>query len=292
MGKELIESVIYNDSRIVELKNKIHNCINNGQRFKILCFDIDDTLNRSRNATEEQIEKINFRASEKYREIYREAHPFFGDEESRDFREKFFDLRNQILEDFGRYYGAIDYNLIHQEERLYPSVKDGLRNILSNKEKNIFVILLSHYNPERESALKIHRYYEYMSLPNGDNLIDAIITLPVFMERYDPMGGKRDITSKAAYLLKKLELESKYIFHCILVDDSSSVRRDFKSRGGIVIPAYLERGYIEELADDPGDINRVITDMNPDKFNRVLNTIERELDIHEETKNFKLRKFD
>ena len=291
MEKAVRESIIFNDNKIIELKKKIHRCINNGQQFKILCFDIDDTLNRSRSATEEQIEKINFRASEKYRDMYREAHPFFGDEEAIDFREKFFDLRNQILEDYGRYNGAIDYNLIHQEDKLYPTVKEGLRNIISNKEKNTYVILLSHYNPERESGIKIQKYYEYMNLSNGNNLLDAIITLPVFMQRYDPNVEKRDITSKAAYLLKKLELESKYIFNCILIDDSSSVRRDFRSRGGIVIPAYLERGYIKELEDDPGDINRVITDMNPDDFRKVLNTIEKELHIHDETKNFRLRKF-
>lgn len=291
MDKVMRESIIYNDNNILQLKRKIHNCINNGVPFKIICFDIDDTLNRSRSATEEQIEKINFRASEKYREIYREAHPFFNDEESCDFREKFFDLRNQILEDYGKYYEAIDYNEIHQEDRLYPTVMEGLRNILNNKEKNTFIILLSHYNPEREAAIKIQKYYDYMTILDGHSLLDAIITLPVFMERYDPNGGKRNITSKAAYLLKRLDLESKYIFNCILVDDSSSVRRDFKYRGGIVIPAYLERGYIKELEDDPGDINRVIIDMNPNAFRKVLDTIEKEIHTHEETKNFKLRKF-
>ena len=291
MDKGMIESVVYNDNRIIELIKKIHSCIDSGQSFKILCFDIDDTLNRSRSATEEQIEKINFRASEKYREIYRDAHPFFGDEESRDFRETFFDLRNQILEDYGRYCGAIDYNLIHQENRLYPTVKEGLKEILLNKERDTFVVLISHYNPEREAAVKIHKYYEYMTLPNGNNLVDAIITLPVFMQRYDPLGGEREITSKAAYLLKKLNLESKYIFNCILIDDSSRVRRDFKNRGGIVIPAYLELGYIKELEDDPKDINRVITDMDPVKFKGVLDTIDKEMNIYSETKNFKLRKF-
>lgn len=291
MNKEIIDSIIFNDNQIEKLKMRIHHCIDNGQHFKILCFDIDDTLNRSKIATEEQIEKINFRASEKYRDMYRDAHPFFGDEEDKNFREIFFDLRNQILEDYGRYCGAIDYNLIHQPERLYPTVQEGLKEILENKEKNVFAVLISHYNPERESAVKIQRYYQYMSLPNGNNLIDAIITLPVFMQRYDPMGENREITSKAAYLLKKLELESKYIFNCVLIDDSSSVRRDFKNRGGIVIPAYLERGYIKELEDDPKDVDRVITNMDVDKFNHVLSTIEREVNIYNETKNFRLRKF-
>ncbi len=290
MEKVIKESFIYNDNNILELKKNIHRCINDHEKFKILCFDIDDTLNRSKKATEEQIEKINFRASEKYREIYRDAHPFFGDEEDYEFKRIFFDLRNQILEDYGIYYDAIDYNLIHQEERLYSDVKDGLRKIIKDKEKNTFVVLLSHYNPEREAAVKIQKYYDYMSTTNGNNLLDAIITLPVFMERYEPNGKARQITSKAAYLLRKLELPSKYIFNCILIDDSSSVRRDFKSRGGIVIPAYLERGYIKELEDDPGDVNRVITDMDPTKFKQVLSTIEEELRTFDETKNFKLKK--
>lgn len=283
------ESVIYNEHNILELKRKIYKCINDNQSFKILCFDIDDTLNKSKLATEEQIEKINFRASEKYRDIYIQSHPFFGDQEDTDFKKTFMDLRNQILEDYGRYYEAIDYNQIHQEERLYPTVKDGLRRIAGSKDKNTFVILLSHYNPEREAIVKIQKYYDYMSLPNGDNLLDAIITLPVFMERYEPNGKKREITSKAAFLLHKLGLPSKYIFNCILVDDSSRVRKDFKNRGGIVVPAYLELGYIKELEDDPGDIHRVITDMNPEAFMHVLETIDRELKTMEETKNFKIK---
>ena len=289
MGKDYRESVIYNDNRILELRKKLHRLINNNESFRILCFDIDDTLNRSKRATEEQIEKINFRASEKYLDIYRESHPFFGDEDV-EFKKKFFDLRNQILEEYGIYYEAIDYNIIHTEERLYPTVKEGFREIAINKPKNVFVVLLSHYNPERESIIKIQKYYEYMSMPNGNNLLDAIITLPVFMEKYEPNGKPRQITSKAAYLLKKLELKSKYIFNCILIDDSSSVRRDFKNRGGIVIPAYLERGYIKELEDDPGDIHRVIINMDPKYFNHVLETIDRELTTYDETKNFRFRK--
>ena len=215
---------------------------------------------------------------------------FFGDGDDINFKNEYYDLRNQILEDYGRYYGAIDYNIIHQEEKLYPTVKEGLRKILSEKEKNTFVILLSHYNPEREAVVKIQKYYDYMKLNDGKNLLDAIITLPVFMERYEPNGRTRQITSKAAYLLHKLGLSSKYIFNCILIDDSSSVRRDFKKHGGIVIPAYLERGYIKELEDDPNDIHRVIIDLDPTKFKHVLKTIKKEIQIYEETKNFKLKK--
>ena len=71
------ESIIYNENNILELKKKIYNCIKNQEQFSLLCFDIDDTLNRSKKATEEQIEKIKFRASEKYREMYIGSHPFF-----------------------------------------------------------------------------------------------------------------------------------------------------------------------------------------------------------------------
>ncbi|MBR3660577.1 MAG: hypothetical protein IKN63_01570 [Bacilli bacterium] len=289
MERNYRDSIIYNDSRILELKKKIHKCIRNNEDFRILCFDIDDTLNRSKRATEEQIEKINFRASEKFLDIYRDSHPFFGDEDV-EFKKNFFDLRNQILEEYGIYYESIDYNKIHTEEMLYPNVKEDFRNIAFNHSKNIFIILLSHYNPEREAMVKIQRYYDYMSLPNGDNLLDAIITLPVFMEKYEPNGKQRQITSKAAFLLKKLELRSKYIFNCILIDDSSSVRRDFINHGGIVIPAYLERGYIKELEDDPDDVNRVITSMDPIHFNHVLETIDKELETHKSTKNFRLKK--
>jgi len=283
------EVLLYNDNNIELLKIKIKNCIMKKVPFKILCFDIDDTLNRSKKATEEQIEKINFKASEKYRNIYLQSHPFFGDQDNQEFKMKFFDLRNQILEDYGKYYGAMDYELIHTEERLYPTVKEGFRTIVSNRKDNTFVVLLSHYNPERESIIKIRNYYNYMTKNDG-NLLDAIITLPVFMERYEPNGKKRDITSKALYLLHRLELPAKYIFNCYLIDDSSSVRRDFKEKGGIVIPAYLELGYIKELEDDPEDVNRVITDMNPKQFYHVLDTIEIELKTKEKTKNFTLKK--
>lgn len=290
MGNLAKDSFEYNEQRILKLKEKIHKCILNGNQFQVLCFDIDDTLNRSTKATEEQIEKINFKASDKFREMYMQSHPFFGDQEDKEFQKKYYDLRNQILEDYGKYFEAIDYSVIHTEDRLYSTAKEGLKEIANNTEKNTFVILVSHYNPERESIIKIQKYYEYMSLPNGDNLLDVIITLPVFMQKYEPNGPKRSITSKAAYLLHKLELSSKYITNFILIDDSSSVRKDFKSRGGIVIPAYLERGYIEALADDhPGDLKRVITDFDPRKFQDVLDTIKREQQIYEFTKNFDRR---
>ena len=135
----------YNDRNIEILKEKIHKCIRNNENFRILCFDIDDTLNRSKQATEEQIEQINFKASEKYRRMYYKSHPFCVDQDSSDFRNKFADLRNQILEDYGEYNGSINYDLIHNLDRLYPTAYEGFREIGSNieGEKNTFIILFT-----------------------------------------------------------------------------------------------------------------------------------------------------
>lgn len=291
MERAMKEWTIYNQKKIELARKKIQKYIESGKDFKIFLFDIDDTFNKSREATEEQIEKINFKASEKYRRLYEESHPFFGDQmETADFNKTFWDLRNQILEDFDIYYQAIDYNLIHQSANLYCNAMEFLNYFASNHDNNTFVFLLSHYNPERESVLKIQKYYEYTMNADGESCLDGILTLPVFIERYEPNGKSRKITSKTTPLYSQLGLSPKHLSKCYLIDDSGRVRRDFKERGGIVIPAYLERGYLECFEDDKNDRQRVITDWDICFFQTVLNKIqyEKKMGIRE-TKNYKIK---
>lgn len=286
------EWAIYNQKKIELTKKRIRRCIEKGEDFKIFLFDIDDTVNRSTKATEEQIEKINFKASKKYKRIYDDAHPFFGDElENEDFNKIYRDLRNQILEDYGPYLGAIDYDLIHRKENLYEHSMEFINHLINNHDENVFVLYLSHYNPEREAVLKIQRYYEYSLDSKGESNLDGIIVLPVFEERYEPNGKKRMINSKAISLISQLGLSLRYLSKCFLIDDSGSVRRDFKERGGIVIPAYLEKGYLSEFEDDKDDRQRVIINWDPYHFQTILSKIdyERRSGI-EETKNYKIKR--
>ena len=292
MERTMNEWAIYNQKKIELTKKRIRKCIERGQDFKILLFDIDDTVNKSRRATEEQIEKINFKASKKYKRIYDDAHPFFGDElDNGDFNKVYRDLRNQILEDYGPYLGAIDYSLIHRESNLYDNSMEFMNYLINNHDDNVFVLYLSHYNPEREAVLKIQKYYEYTLDNNGESKLDGIIMLPVFEERYEPNGKDRTINSKATVLTTQLGISPRYFSKCYLIDDSGSVRRDFKERGGIVIPAYLEKGYLEYFEDDKDDRQRVITDWDICFFQTILSKIEYERKQGiEETKNYKLKR--
>ncbi len=292
MEKTMNEWAIYNQKKIELARKRIKRCIDKGFDFKIFLFDIDDTFNKSRAATEEQIEKINFKASEKYRRLYEESHPFFGDQiDNKDFKKTFWDLRNQILEDYGPYLGAIDYTLIHRKENLYENGMNFLNYFLKNHDDNTFVFYLSHYNPEREAALKVQKYYEYSMDTNGESLLDGILMLPVFKERYEPNGKDRKITSKTEPLISQLGLSTKYLPKCYLIDDSGRVRRDFKDHGGIVIPAYLEKGYIEYFQDDKDDRQRVIINWDIFYFQTILQKIQYERQIGiEETKNYKIKK--
>ena len=292
MERTMNEWAIYNQKKIELTKKRIRRCIEKGEDFKVLLFDIDDTINMSRKATEEQIEKINFKASEKYKRMYDDAHPFFGDQlDNKDFNRVYWDLRNQILEDYGPYLGAIDYDLIHKKENLYPKSMEFMNELINNHDDNVFILYLSHYNPEREAVLKIKRYYEYSLDNNGESKIDGIIMLPVFEERYEPNGKNRNITSKALPLFSQLGLSPRYLSRCYLIDDSGRVRREFKDRGGIVIPAYLEKGYLECFEDDKDDRQRVITNWDLIYFNLILHKIEYERKQGiEETKNYKLKR--
>lgn len=283
---------LFNQKKIELARKKIQKCVQDKKDFQIFLFDIDDTFNKSREATEKQIEKINFKASEKYRRLYDESHPFFGDQfESNSFNEIFWDLRNQILEDYGKYLGAIDYELIHQEENLYDNSMEFLNYFINNHDENTFVFLLSHYNPERESILKIKKYYEYTMNNLGESSLDGILTLPVFIEKYEPNGKKREINSKVGPLYNELGLTPEYLDRCYLIDDSGRVRRDFKKQGGIVIPAYLEKGYLECFEDDKDDRQRVIINWDIYYFQMILQKIKYERNMRiPETKNYKLKR--
>ena len=290
--KNMNEWAVYNCKKIELAKKRIEECIRNNRDFKIFLFDIDDTLNKSRKATEEQVQQINFKASEKYRKLYEESHPFFGDQiDNANFNRRYWDLRNQVLEDYGPYLGAIDYSLIHREENLYENAKLTLNNIAEEHDENTFVFILTHYNPEREAAIKVQKYYEYTLDSKGDSYLDGILTLPVFIERYEPNGKNRQITSKALPVIQQLKVPPRYLNHCILIDDSGRVRKDFKEKGGIVIPAYLEKGYLECFEDDKNDRQRVITGWDPYIFNMILQKIDYERKIGiAETKNYKIKR--
>lgn len=292
MERTMNEWAIYNQKKIELSRKKLKKCIDKGEEFKVFLFDIDDTFNKSRAATEEQIEKINFRASEKYRRLYEESHPFFGDQiDNREFNKVFWDLRNQILEDYGPYLGAIDYSLIHKKENLYENSMEFLNHFIQNRDENTFIFCLSHYNPEREAVLKIQKYYEYTINNNGESALDGILMLPVFEERYEPNGKNRTITSKTVPLFSQLGLSPRHLSKCFLIDDSGRVRRDFKEHGGIVIPAYLEKGYLECFEDDKDDRQRVIINWDIYYFQTILQKIEYERQSGiEETKNYKLKR--
>ena len=288
MEKLFKEIEKYNQRKIELSSKKIHKCIEKGEQPVIILIDIDDTLNKSSRITEKQIERINYKASQKFLREYEDSHPLFIDQEC--FKKHQRDLRNQILEEYGEYDGAIDYFDIHNEYNLYPNVKETLLEVLKNRNDNTFVFLISHRNPERESRVKEYIYHNYC-ISNGDSLLDGVITTSVFIEPYSLGIENRTFNSKALCVLETLNIPLSYLKNCFLIDDSSSVRRDFKEYGGNVIPAYLEMGYIKDLEDDCDDRQRVIINWDPYWLSLVLQKINYERNIGiSETKNFKVKK--
>ncbi len=287
--KEIFNDIKEYNRRKIELSSKkIHNCIARGEEPIIILIDIDDTINKSTQATERQIERINYKASQKFLMEYYNSHPFFADQEN--FKRRHRDLRNQILEDYGPYLDSIDYFDIHNEFNLYTNVKETLLELSKNRNENTFIFFVSHRNPEREARIKELVYYNYF-MENGESFIDGIITTPVFAESYTLGIENRTFNSKFLLVLETLNLPPSCAKCFYLLDDSSSVRCDFKEHGGNVIPAYLEMGYIKDLEDDKDDRQRVIINWDPYWLPLVIQKInyERNMGV-KETKNFKVKK--
>ena len=233
----------YNTLKKLKLMEKI---LNSKGNYRLFCIDVDDVIFNVDSVVQDKLEKIDYRATKKYREkIARET-----SEDMRESLDKSFDILDSILEET-RYieydeekdrtiihdYQKINYDEIYQNINLIPGSIEFIKYMLENRGENDFFIFLSHKNPEREGIIKTKKLYELF--PE----IDAVETLPFHIE----IGSKK-VNSKALWIKQVYGLEN--LNNCYLIDNSKTNCKDFRKHGGIDI-RYLPDGFESDctLAD-------------------------------------------
>ena len=227
--------VEYNKLKRLRLMERI---LLSGKNFRLFCIDVDDVVFNTDPFVQQKLEKIDYRATKKYREEI--AHE--TSEDTRELTNKSFDILDAILEetvyvDYDdekekttlRSYPVLDYEEIYQDSNLIPGAVESIRNMLENRGENDFFIFLSHKNPDREGIIKTRRLYELF--PE----IDAVETLPFHAE-----PGIKTMNSKALFIKEIYNLEN--LNNCYLIDNSKSNGKDFRKYNGYDI-RYLPEGF-------------------------------------------------
>ena len=231
----MVDIMKKNKIKLNELSKNIMYC--NGD-YRLYCIDVDDVIFNVAGIMQKILEKIDYRATNKFREeIAKETSADYDRE-----REKHLIILNAILEetkcivkkdrgqdeilDFTE--PLIDYKALYTDKYLFPGVVENLNNIIENRGENEFFIFVSHRNPEREAIIKTERLYELF--PE----IDGVITLP-FRE-----NGK--MTDKGLCVQQTLLLEN--LDNSILIDNSRSNCLMWRDRNGIDI-RFLPEGFNE-----------------------------------------------
>ena len=263
----MVDIMKYNDTKIEELKGKIKT--SNGN-YHLYCFDVDDVVFNVAGLMQEIIGRIDYRATEEYRNSAKTKYTTSKDIEYID--KLSFKILNAILEetkctiesekgfrlvkeylDFSK--PIIDYEELYLDKNLYEYAIEFIKNMITMQGENDFFIFISHRNPEREGIIKTRRLYELV--PE----IDAVLTLPFHKE-----AGCSEMNSKSAFIQETLELP--YLDNCILIDNSRLNCIDWRRNGGTDI-RYLPDGfnddhtlydYMSKLDNlDPYMINFILT---------------------------------
>ena len=230
--REIIRHNLENRSELIK---KI---VESNGDYRLFCIDVDDVVYNLADKVEEVLEKIDSRATRKFRAWA--ATQGTVDEET--YRKKSYAILNAILEELTyvdvnlenesitkRNYKRIDYEKLYVDENLFPGVIENINYLLQNRRENDFYIFLSHYNPEREAEIKTKKWYELFPT------IDAVETLPFHTER----GGKI-FNVKALWLKETYGLEN--LNNCWIIDNDFTNCRDFKRSGGRYMH-FLSKGF-------------------------------------------------
>ena len=216
MERTMNEWAIYNQKKIELTKKRIRRFIEKGEDFKVLLFDIDDTINMSRKATEEQIEKINFKASEKYKRMYDDAHPFFGDQlDNKDFNKCLNYLKERVLKIFETLkkceievcYSAIFVNMEEKNDNPTKRIKEKF--LQDNSLDNITEIGI------RLSKEQDNKYYINTSINNARE-----ITITKKIENNGQNGNEIFLplislagSKQTEYLVNSIEVNDKLSYN-------------------------------------------------------------------------------
>lgn len=249
--KENIEYLFYfceNETRIEKLKESIKILKEYGEDYILVCIDIDDVMYDSEPIKQEDLERIDFKASNKYRQSLTSL----PTEDSKGETNETYARLDAILEEYpyietpedGRKivhnYEKIDYKKYYVKENLLPKKENDdkspkadecVNTLLNMRDDRTFVIYLSHINPVREGMEKIKQLLKLTPK------IDGIITLPYHKQKGDSIAS-----SKALFVNDRLTLGN--LNNCILIDNSKSNCKDWRKHGGIDI-RFLTTGFEE-----------------------------------------------
>lgn len=249
------EIIKKNTERIIDLAKNIFK--SNGE-FRLFCIDIDDVMVNFEQWKEDQLERIDYMATKKYREE-KVSEP---SEDSRIDIEKSYERLDDILEEKKpKYKDLINYKEFYTDPKnLIPGSVESINNLLKSRQPGDYFIFLSHYNTEKESNIKIKQFLDYC--PD----IDGVVTLS-----FHDKNGKR--SSKFAHILSLLQIPEEYAQNVIIIDNTNTNVKDFINNGGMAI-RYLIEGYQGHY--NIKDHQTKIRNLGPDDVNRAYAAIQNE----------------
>ena len=237
----MVDLMKHNKLNLNDLSKRIMDC--NGD-YRLFCIDVDDVVFNVAPIMQEILKRIDFRATNEYRERISKLTPEAYEEEKR----KSFLILNAILEetkckiendngitiktqelDFTS--PIINYEELYSDCNLFPYAVEYINYLLENRNKNDFFIFASHRNPEREGEIKTRRLYELFPK------IDGVITLPFHKE----LGAAKS-NPKSLCVMQTLQLDN--LNNAWLIDNSKPNCKDFRSNSGRSI-GYIPDGFNE-----------------------------------------------
>ncbi len=190
--------------------------------MKYLFVDLEIIASCNENSIENQIEKVEYRASNKYLRIITDSYSNgnISEEEYRLFLEECYDYKDRVLEEVDdKYKGKINFAETYE----INSFNQSMVNYVKSVSQTIDTYIIFYYNNEREFSEKKIVCEKYFS--------DCkVLGIPFYQESYNK-DYRRNRTSKAEYIKNKLDL--KDLEGCMLIDKSISSCNEFNNLEGI-----------------------------------------------------------
>ena len=285
MSTDLINKIAINESKHKELSSKVFKAMENGENFRILGIDIDNTLIDDSKIRVRMLREI---LGEEYDVTMQRANELYASGKPDDVAISsglIGNMYDKVYEEGEpRFVGKMNYREIYRVERFFPGAIEFVYNLLNSRGKNDFVVLISHHNIDEEAFAKIELMYGLFPELDG-----------IYLPRYhnEPYGVRgRTAVSKAGYLSDKVieyfriphitNIHINLTSNLFLIDDSTTVLLDSLSKGANIvpylpteIPVYQEgRNYLDDLlarASQYCDISKVVVEKsNLDNLNKIL----------------------
>lgn len=259
----------YNESKRLELIEKIKKIKESQDDYLIFLIDVDDVIYNIEPYKQKVLKGIDYRATNDYRiQIARE-----NSEDSKEESSLSFKILDAILEETAielydekrnrkimREYERINYGDFYSDQNLFPNAIPFLNYMTNQRDEfnqNIFFVACSHRNPIREGEIKMQKLYE--KIPN----LDLVITLPFHVE-----VGSTQMNMKSDYVQRVLKLDD--LSHCILIDNSKKNCIDMRMNGGMDIQ-FLPTGF--ETRHSVSDHISKMTELDPYKIQLAISYI-------------------